>query len=96
MPYLGRREANGSCSTMQAGSSRFLYRIGIELYSVVCTQLQTCHYAPAHIVTVGMVEPKVRAPTLGPVQRGKGKNASEQREIAYRECTLKLFAPYFV
>src|SRR6516165_586061 len=50
MPYLGRREANGSCSTMQAGSSRFLYRIGIELYSVVCIQLQTCHYAPAHIV----------------------------------------------
>jgi len=81
---------------MQAGSSRFLYRIGIELYSVVCTQLQTCHYAPAHIVGVWIVEPKVRAPTLGPPRGGEGKNAAEQCEIAYRECTLKLVAPYLV
>jgi len=81
---------------MHVRGNRFLYRISVELYSVVCTQLQTCHYTPAHIVSVWMVEPKVRAPTLGPLQRGKGKNASEQCEIAYRECTLKLFAPYLV
>ena len=75
-----------------AANSRFLYRIGVKLYGVVCAQLQASHYAPALIIDLRVVEPKVRASTLGSLQRREGKNASEQCEIAYRESALKLLA----
>ncbi len=58
--------------------------------------MQTCRYPPARIVDVRMVEPKVRTSTLGPSQGGEGQNATEQCEVAYGECTLKVFAPYLV
>src|SRR6516225_1939520 len=69
---------------------------GVKLYGVVYAQLQASHYAPAQIIDVRVVEPKVSASTLAPLQCGEGKNAPQQSEIAYRECTLELLASQLI
>src|SRR5207302_5805942 len=71
-----------------------LHRVGAKLDRTVCTGLQTRDDAPARIVSVGMIEPEMRAAAFRARERGSCKDASEEREIAHGERAFELVATH--